>query len=316
MMAQTSCIDHVQSWADVDNSTDDVLHCEVVRFATNAKGREQTYCLPDDDTKATVTGARTTATKGSAKRGPKKCSHMTSSTEESAGDTQMVKKHMTGKGKTVKENRNGQQPATPEPGSLEATTSDGRQPRDMADMSPLGTLMHNGNTGDMKSPVQPVINFISVTPQSSPMKRFDLDLSLANRSLQVPMVDSRHADSPASSVSMLEGDDTEQIVGRMQRGAWVKARSLIEKAKLKAKDSNNHLLKLKLVYLDNHVEKLTIPAVDLGKDSINAVTKMGNYLIAIGHNKHEVALTILTIYKMDLDADDVVYAYWEDILDS
>ena len=67
MMAQTSCIDHVQSWADVDNSTDDVLHCEVVRFATNAKGREQTYCLPDDDTKATVAGARTAATKGSAK---------------------------------------------------------------------------------------------------------------------------------------------------------------------------------------------------------------------------------------------------------
>ena len=66
-MVQTSCIDHVQSWADVDNSTDDVLCCEVVRFATDAKGREQTYCLPDDDTKATVTSARTAATKGSAK---------------------------------------------------------------------------------------------------------------------------------------------------------------------------------------------------------------------------------------------------------
>ncbi len=186
----------------------------------------------------------------------------------------------------------------------------------MADTSPPGTLVHNGDTSDMKSPVQPVINFISATPQSSPMKRFDLDPSLANGSLQVPMVDSGHTDSPASSVSMLEGDDTEQIVGRMQRGAWVKARSLIEKAKLKAKDSNNHLLELKLVYLDDHVEKLTIPAVDLGKDSIDAVTKMGNYLIAIGHNKCKVALTILTIYKTDLNADDTVYAYWEDILDS
>ncbi len=67
MMVWTSCIDHVQSWANVDNSTDDVLCHKVVRFATDAEGREQTYCLPDDDTKAMVASARTTATKGSAK---------------------------------------------------------------------------------------------------------------------------------------------------------------------------------------------------------------------------------------------------------
>src|SRR5260370_42456727 len=130
---------------------------------------------------------------------------MVSSTEEPISNTQKSKKHMMANSvaEPVKRNENGKQVATPEPvfpSSPENTTT-----------TPLGAPIHTGNTGGTTppiQPIQPILNFISATLQSSPTKKIDLDPFLANESLQVPLVNIRHADSLASSISASEGDET------------------------------------------------------------------------------------------------------------
>jgi len=130
---------------------------------------------------------------------------MTSSTKEPISNTQKLKEHMTANSVTepAKRNENGKQVVTLElvfPSSPENMTT-----------TPLGAPIHTGNTGVTTPPIQPIwpiLNFISAMPQSSPTKKIDLDPFLANKLLQVPSVNIRCADSPASSISASEGDET------------------------------------------------------------------------------------------------------------
>ena len=82
----------------------------------------------------------------------------------------------------------------------------------------------------------------------------------------------------------------------------------------KAKNDGNLYLSLKLLYLEHHAENSMVPTMNLLK-YIDAVMEMGKYLIDIGHNKHEVAMTMLKIYDEEPDADvDDIYSYWEDVM--
>ncbi len=126
---------------------------------------------------------------------------MVSSTEEPISNTQKSKKCMMA---NVKRNENRKQVATPElvfPSSPENVTT-----------TLLGAPIHTGDTGGTTppiQPIQPILNFISAMPQSSLTKKIDLDPFLANKSLQVPSVNIRHTDSPVSSISASEGNETE-----------------------------------------------------------------------------------------------------------
>ena len=83
-------------------------------------------------------------------------------------------------------------------------------------------------------------------------------------------------------------------------------------ARAKAKDSGNHYLSLKLLYLEHHVENSIVPTMNLLK-YIDVVMEMGKYLIDVGHNKQEVAMTMLKIYNEEPEVDDI-YSYWEDVM--
>src|SRR5260370_7360454 len=127
---------------------------------------------------------------------------MVSSTEEPISNTQKSKKHMMANSvaEPVKRNENGKQVATPEPvfpSSPENATT-----------TPLGAPIHTGDTGGTTPPIQPILNFISAMPQTSLTKKINLDPFLPNESLQVPSVNIRQPDSPASSISASEGDET------------------------------------------------------------------------------------------------------------
>ena len=128
---------------------------------------------------------------------------MTYSTKEPISNTQKLKKCMMANGVTepVKKNENRKQVATPEPvfpSSPENVTT-----------TPLGAPIHTGDTSGTTPPIQPILNFISAMPQTSLTKKIDLDPFLANKSLQVPSVNIRHTDSPVSSISASEGNETE-----------------------------------------------------------------------------------------------------------
>jgi len=83
-------------------------------------------------------------------------------------------------------------------------------------------------------------------------------------------------------------------------------------ARAKAKDSGNCYLSLKPLYLEHHMENSIVPTMNLLK-YIDVVTEMGKYLIDVGHNKQEVAATVLKIYDEEPDVDDI-YLYWEDVM--
>src|SRR5260370_34097592 len=115
---------------------------------------------------------------------------MVSSTEEPISNTQKSKKCMMA---NVKRNENGKQVATPEP-----VFPSSPEMRLLPRLEPPYTL------------VIPVAQHPPLSPSSTSyqlhckpvrQKKIDLDPFLANELLQVPSVNIRHADSPASSLS-------------------------------------------------------------------------------------------------------------------